>query len=289
MKSFALIFASVILSIGIIHFFGVASPSQTSGNDSSKMKESVYERVLRTKTLRCGYFVEPPITMRDENKDTFSGIAPDLVRIIAKELDIQIEWAEQLNFATFQQDLNNNRYDMVCGGIFILPRAGLTDYSNPYLFVSANGYVKKGNNRFQGKAIDDLNTPEITISGLDGEGATYSASKRLPDANMVVLPQLSNISDMLLEVSTGKTDIAFVLPSVFADFNKNNPDKLQRAGLKEPIDTYAVSFAVPRNEYAFKSLINNMLTQLQTSGELERVVRKHDQKGHFTVPFHSKK
>jgi len=249
----------------------------------AQQKESTYDRVMRTHSMRCGYFIEPPFTIRDENTGHMWGIAVDLVQAIAKELDIKIEWSEQISFATFPQDLQSGRYDAVCGSVFTLPRAGVIDYTTPYAFVPVYGYVKPANRTFD-RSFDAIDWTKATIAGLDGEGATTAARKMLPQAKFEVLPQLSNISEMLMLTATGKADISFVLPSVFADFDKTNPGVLRQAKLDKPLYVYAVAFGIPRDQMEFKSMLDNTLTQLTTSGELAAIHQKYDPTGMFRQP-----
>ncbi len=250
---------------------------------SSAMADNVYDRVMKTRTIECGYFVEPPFTIRNEVTGEFSGIAVDLIEMIANDLNLKVKWKEQMSFATFQDDLNNNKYDIVCGGIFVLPRGGRADYTNSFSYASMIGYTQPDNKKFD-KPFNNVDWSKETIAGLDGEGATTAAQKLLPEAKMNVLPQLSSISEMLMLVSTGKADIGFVLPSVFKNFNETNPGKLREAKLGRPLYTYDVSFAVARNQYEFKSMINNSLRQLIASGELKDLFTKYDPDGYFDFP-----
>ncbi len=245
--------------------------------------DSVYNRVMEKRTIDCGYFVEPPFTLKDEATSEYSGLAVDLTKMIAKELDLKVNWKEQISFATFPEDLNANKYDMVCGSIFALPRAGRMDYTSPYAYVSMVGYVRPDNEKLD-KAFNDVDWSDVTIVGLDGEGATTAAQKLLPEAKMQVLPQLSNISEMLLTVASGKADVAFVLPSVFEDFNKANPGKLRKAKLDKPLYSYAVGFGIAKGQEEYKALINNVLRQYTVSGELKSLFEKHDPDGFFEYP-----
>ncbi len=246
-------------------------------------KESVYDRVTRTGKIRCGYFVEAPFTIKNENTGEFSGLSVDLAKLLAKELNLELEWAGEISFATITEDLNNNRYDMICGSVFVLPRAGVMDYTNPYAHVSVQGYVRPDNTNFD-KSFDDVSWKNVKIAGLDGEGATTAAQKLLPQAQLEILPQLSSISEMLMLVSTGKADIGFVMPSVFEEFNKNNPNKLRKAELNKPLYTYAMSFGIARGQEEFKAMMNNALLQASVSGELGALFQKYDPNGFFKQP-----
>ena len=86
---------------------------------------------------------------------------------------------------------------------------------------------------------------------------------------------------MLLAVETKKADIAFVLPTVFASYNKNNAGKMRHAKLGKPIYKMAVGFGIARNQHAFKNMIDNIITQLHVSGELNALTNKHDPSGMF--------
>ena len=252
--------------------------SQRDKRENVSYQESVYERVMRTKTIRCGYFVEAPFTYYDHKKDGYHGIAIDLVRMIAKDHNLKIEFVEEINFATFGQDLKNGRYDMVCGGVFVLPRGGINDYSNSYAQVPVYGYVRADNGSFD-KPFDQINWSHVKISGIDGEGATTAAQRIYPEAKMIILPQLSSISEMLMAVHAGKADIGFVMPPVFEQFKKTNSTLLKKAELGRPLYKYEVSFPIKHGETEFKALINNAIRQYKTSGELASLHKKYDPKG----------
>ncbi len=275
MKYFSALVIGLVLGFG---FWNIGSSGTTTSIHQAK--ESVYERVMASKTIRCGYFIEPPFTVQNPNTGEFSGLSVDLINEIAKSHDLKVEWVEGISFATFPQDLQNNRYDMVCGSVFIMPRSGQTDYSQSYIHVPIHGYVRQNDTRFD-KDFDIIDWNNIKISGLDGEGATAAVQKIIPQAKLDILPQLSNISEMLLTVQTGKTDIGFVLPTVYEDYNQSNPNKLRRAELNKPLYTYAVSFGIARGQNEFKNMINNAITQLRVSGELEQIINKHDPKKLF--------
>ncbi len=274
------------ITIGICALFlviGSGFYAQTETH-AKPQKESVYERVIRTGKLRCGYFIESPFTMKDENTGEFSGLSVDLAKMLAKNLNLELEWTEEISFATFPQDLKNKRYDMVCGSVFVISERGkFMDYTNPYAFVSVLGYVRPETIQFD-KDFDTVNWDNVKIAGLDGEAASIVAKKLLPQAKMEILSQLSSISEMLMLVSTGKADIGFVLPSVFENFNAHNPNKLRQAGLDRPLYKYAMSFGVARGQEEFKSMMNNALLQVSTSGELNTLFKKYDPNGYFEQP-----
>ena len=246
--------------------------------------DPVLDRVLKTKTLRCGYFAEPPFTFYDPNSGEFSGFAVELAQMIAKDLGLKIEWSEEIAFDTFGQDLQNGRYDMVCGSAFYHARAASTFYSMPYAYVPVHGYVLKDNKSFD-RDFNGINWSKTRISGIEGGGGTRAVKKFIPEAELIILPQRSSIAEMLLQVQTKKTDIGFVIPTVFEEYNKNNPGKLKQAELGKPLYQYAVGFATPRGAHDFRQMINQQLQQYIASGELHALATKYDPKGLFKYPI----
>ena len=53
-----------------------------------KEKESVYERVIRTGKIRCGYAVWQPVLMKDPNTGAFSGVYYDYMNLLAARLGL---------------------------------------------------------------------------------------------------------------------------------------------------------------------------------------------------------
>jgi ABC-type amino acid transport substrate-binding protein len=256
---------------------------QADADATAKPVETAYSRMMRTGILRCGYFAEAPFTLIGPDNKPDAGIAFDLANQIAKELGLKVEWAQEVNFATIPEDLAAGRYDAVCASLFVLPRGGKTDYTRPYTFVSAYGYVRKGDMRFDG-AFDRIDWPSRTIAGVDGEGATTAARKLLPQAKFEILPQSAQVADMLNTVVTGKADIGFVMPGVFASFDRNNPGVLVKAGLDKPLYTYALSFGLPTEQPGLKDMLDNVIVQLTASGELQAIIDKYDPTGMFIRP-----
>ena len=252
-------------------------------NSNLAHADAVLDRVLKSKTLRCGFFVEAPFTIYNPNTGAFSGLSVELAEMIAKDLGFKLEWSEEIAFDTFGQDMQNGRYDMVCAGIFTLPRAASMFYSMPYAYAPVHGYVVKGNTNFD-KDFESIDWKDIKVSGIDGEGATAAVERLIPETELVTLPQRSTTAEMLLQVQTKKTDIGFVLPTVFEEYNKNNPGKLKQAEPGKPLYQYAVGFATPRSAHDFRQIINQQLQQYIASGELHELAAKYDPKGLFKYP-----
>lgn len=63
-------------------------------------KESVYDRVIRTRAIRCGYIILPPEFSKDVNTGVFSGASYDIAEEIGRRLHLKVDWTEEVNFQT---------------------------------------------------------------------------------------------------------------------------------------------------------------------------------------------
>lgn len=282
MKHITTIIISALVALGV----GYLQPTTSSKNSSitttsdSSEKSSVYSDVLKRGSIRCGYFEEAPFTIKDLKTGKMYGIAVELMEMIGKDLGLKVEWVESVNFGTLVQDLQNKRYDAICSSVFILPRGGQIDYTTPYTIVPVYGYVRPDDVRFD-QELMSVDWTTMRIAGIDGEGATTIATKLLPNVQFMRLPQSSQIAEMLLSVVQKKADIGFTMPSVYAEFNKNNPDVLKQAQTPTPLYKFAVAFAVKPNEAAWKNTLDYMLRQYTVSGELARLMDKYDTEKYF--------
>jgi ABC-type amino acid transport substrate-binding protein len=212
-----------------------------------------------------------------------SGIAVELAESIAHDIGLKLEWAQSVNFSTLTEDLAQGRYDAICASVFNLSRAGRIDYTLPYAYVPVYGHARVGDSRFD-SGFASVDWSKVTVAGLDGEGATNAALQALPQAQFAILPQGSQIAEMLLSVADSKADIAFVLPTVFGSFNANNPGKLVRVQSDRPLYTFAVSFGIKPGEFAFKNMLDISLRQRIASGQLGALFAKYDPSGFFFQP-----
>ena len=238
-------------------------------------KESVYERVMRTKELRCGYFIEHPLTIADlspkANTGKLTGIVPDITHELGTALGLKIIWTEEMNASTMIEGLNTGRYDALCAGIMVLAsRAGLMEHSTPFLFTPLMAYVRADDTRFD-QDIFTANAPHYTIAGLDGSGKTLLALQDFSKAQLLMLPQFSSFAELFINVAHKKADMTFTIPAEFYQYNAHNPGKLKEAGLYNVIP---ISFAYRRGEVALKSMLDTAFLTLTTNGKLDKIINK---------------
>lgn len=270
---------AIVVSVAI----SVSATWMLLGQHRVAAKQSVYDHVINSGVLRCGYFPEAPFTIIDPNTGKKSGIAIELAEKVADELNLKIEWVSAENFGALTEDLRNGRYDAICASTFNMPRAGRIDYTIPYAYVPVFAYTKKGRSDFDGK-LNQLDWSKVRLAAIDGEGPTIAARRKMPDAQFVTLPPASQLSELLNTVVDNKADMAFVIPTIFKQFDANNPGKLQKIVTDQPFYLFNVGFGLKPDEAGMKNMLDFVIRNMMTNGQLDALYKKYDPEGLLLQP-----
>ncbi len=243
----------------------------------AKDGESTYERVVRTKTLKCGYIIYPPELSVDPNTKELSGIVYDVIEEIGKQTGIEIDWAEEVGIAEAFDGLYTNRYDAVCASYFENPpRATRAIFTNPLNYTASFAYARIDDNRF-GDNFNIINDPAITVAVIDGEISQFIAKEDFKKSNIFALPQLaSNPTSALVALENKKADIVFSSKATAKQYMKKNPGKVKLIS-ENPVQAYSQSLAsFHPDDYQMKFLFDSSLRALYASGFIEKTLKKHD-------------
>ena len=87
-----------VASIALISFNSISPviPQIITPAWSQESDHSVYDRVQKTNTIRCGYSTWDPLFYIDPKTGEKHGIFHDLMEEAGKRLDIKIVWAEEI-------------------------------------------------------------------------------------------------------------------------------------------------------------------------------------------------
>ena len=268
MSLLALIVA--LCALGLSYF-------QSPAHQAAK-QESAYEHVMRTGILRCGYVIDPPHVIKDPNNGQISGVIPDLINEAGKLLQIKIDWAEEVGWGNTVEALRSHRVDAICTDYWMEPLEGrYVGYTMPLYFAGLAPYVRTNDTRFD-KEFSKINDPAITIATTDGDVTNYIAQMSFPKSKIFSMPNMTDVSTNLLNVMTGKADIAFADIAVARRFEKNNPGALKRLMPDQPFMVFPATIALPQGDVALKTMLDSALTQLLYSGFTDRTL------DHYNVP-----
>lgn len=238
--------------------------------------DPMYDRVTRTGRLRAAYAVYVPFLMKDPNTKKFSGIGYDVLALAAKRLNLTLEMTEEVSWGTMIEGLKTNRYDIIACPVWAnAKRAKVADFSRPLCFSTLSAYTKYGDKRLD-SSLKDLNSGKYKVACLDGEMAEMIVRTDYPNAKKLSLPQMSDFSEVLLSVSTGKADVAFVEPVIAHNFLKHNPKSIQNITPAAPLRVFPNGFMFNAGEDRFKSMLNFTLDEIANNGELEKILKKYE-------------
>lgn len=276
---FAQLLLTILIALGVS--FGVAHFNKpTTAVDT---KETAYERILRTGTIRCGYATWPPLFKKDINSGVFGGLTHDFSMALADSLKLKIDWAEEIVFSTYLQDIASGRYDMECsGGWPNAMRGKLAYYSLPYGYVPLRVVVRPDDARFDSDSTM-INAPNVRVVGADAQTSSVIQSIRFPRSQLISLQQDMSAADQILNVVTGKADVALVDAVTAAEYVKVNPGTVKIIAHDPPIHMIPLTFTIPHDE-RLRGMFDEATRQLIFNGTAESIIEKNDLTGMVLLP-----
>jgi len=271
------IIAVAVIVFALGHFF-YAHPEERAAASVSKdstQKESVYDRVMRTGTIRCGYLTYSDWLAKDPQTGKLNGMFVEVMDEVSRLTNLKIEWVEEVGWGNMLAGLESNRYDLVCMPVWeSLERLQGADFSDAVFYNLIYAWVRDGDNRFLDVAA--LRKAEnIKVSAIDGDAAGQIAKEDFPNASLLSLPQLAGIPEMLANVANNKADVTFQAPFAAAEFNQASNIKLKRLGA-EPVRFFKTAFPMKKNEDEFRKFLNGAIWQITANGKLEQILQKYE-------------
>ena len=271
-KTAVLALVLALAALGIVVFRPAFGPGA-----GQSQKEAAFERVMRTRTLRCAYASWPPYFMINPNTKAMSGINHDIMEAIGKAANLKIEWLEEAGYGQFPDNLRSGKQDAFCSGVRLsTARAQRVELSTAVAYAPLYAYVRDDDARFDGK-LDVLNDEKASIAVVDGSTIEAVAKTTFPKAQLYSLPQMSDEAQVLDAVAAHKADVVFTEAADIVYYNKNNAaKKLRRVAAVPPLRTLAAVFAVAKGEWELRDLLNAAIHELQGDGAIGRLLVKYE-------------
>lgn len=272
------LFLNVSLRAVIICLFVFAVCGCEQQKKQVSIKANAYERIIQAKKIRVGYVSVPPGCIVDPATKKFSGITVDILRQIGKNTDLQIDFVEEVGWATMIEGLNSGRYDMIGSNTWANPiRGKLTTLSKPIYYSGIGVWVRLNEKRL---SKDDnwasLNRPDIKLGVMDGSTGAAIAKAQFPNAKHVTYTDLTGEPQLFLELVAKKIDVVFAEPAQGTDYLKNNPANIKNIAANSPIRIFANVYVLPKGEFQLKGMIDTALEDLQNSGFVDQVLKKYE-------------
>lgn len=248
---------------------------------TASSKGDLGQKVLANKEIRVGYVVYPPQLIKDPNTGQLSGIFYDALNEAGKKLGVKINWVAETGWGTMLEDLKAGRFDMIGSPVWqSSPRSTQADFTIPLMYSVIGAYTKPNEHRFD-TDYNAINSPNVKISVVDGELAQTIAKEQFPNAQVVSLPQNASVSQSMLNVASGKADVAFIELPLANDYIKNNPGSIRNVQPNNPLRINGNVMVIPQNQMVFKEMLDTAIGEEINSGFIDSLVAKYKQKGQF--------
>lgn len=243
----------------------------------------VYDKIMQTKEIDCGYFVWVPYVNKDPNTGNVSGINYEFMEEIGKILGVKINWKEEVSAATAIEGLNTGRYDVMCASLwpddFRLQNSLMSEpefYNPVYVVVRGDDY------RFDSEGLKRLNSSDVVFGGIDGDVTYTVAQEVFPEAKLLALPQMANGSDLLVSLSTRKVDALVIDKGSVGDYNTANEAKVRVIESFGPVMVFKESLVVRKGEVKLMEELNRALGTLRESGKVDQILKNYNEYGYMS-------
>ena len=247
----------------------------------SASRETGYERMMHSGTLRCGYSVWPPFFEVDVNTGQLKGLVKEVSDDIGNILHVKMEYVP-IAVGDAPQALASGKIDAACGdGPWILAAIKNLNYTESYLYAGVRLYGRADDKRI----VNDitLNNPSITFVGLDGDLTTDLVQRLYPKANLRTLPGTADPPQMFMDIATHKADYIITDPLSVSLFMKNNPGKIRQMADKTAA-FYGAGFSVAKDDIQLLLTLNEATKAAIDTGLIDKVIMTYDPKGMFLLP-----
>lgn len=268
----------ILISLLIV---GASNPTSAANTD----KESVYDRVMRTGTIRCGYGLWSVYLSKDPNTGKMGGIYYDYMEALGKNLGLKIEWTEEAGWGNYITALENKRFDAFCTVVTLnAERARQADFLTPIFYMGSDIFVAEGDKRFDGN-LAAINKPDVTMITYEGDIYSKISAAEFPKSRKFELPQNASSAELFSSLATHKGDVLLVDSSSAYEYMEKNPGKIRKAKLPSPFRASPEGVSIKGGEYRFQRMLDIATIELLTNGTIDTILKKYDPKGIAHIPL----
>ena len=224
----------------------------------------VLDRIMKKGELVVGTAGSmPPLNMTTKNGEII-GLEADLAGYIADAMDVKLK-LQAMSFSELLPALESGKVDMILSGMTITPRRNLkVAFVGPY-FVTGKAFLTKVKRIASAKKASEVNSPDTTLTALQGSTSQLFVEKSIPKARLVTAKNYDEAVNLVIEekVDAMIADYPICMLSVF-----RYPDK-GLLSLFTPITYEPIGIALPANDPLLVNWLENLLNSLKGSGQLE--------------------
>ncbi len=263
------IIGRICLLVGAALFISGCTPNSTS---SPTVTSSALDHIQSRGEMHVGYLVWEPTVVRDPRTGELSGIYPDMVVQIAKNLNVKVVWVET-TLANFAAGLNTGQFDFCVGATFVtIPRAASVKFTQPVAYVG-NSAVIKADGSLKPKRIEELNNPGVKIALLQGQALEEFCRRNLPQATLLALSG-GDLTAPLTAVSSGQADIGFMNSVTVAKYVAKHPEVRAVFTGEQSVEILPLAWTTTGNDTRMCDFLNSSITYIKATGRLAEYQQK---------------
>ena len=255
----------VAMLVAAVLVAGSAQLAMAAGGTVS----SVLDRIQAKKELVVGTAADmPPLNMTTKEGQII-GLEVDIASLFAGGMGVKLTLT-QVKFNDLLPALEAGQVDMVISGMTILPERNLrAAFVGPY-FASGKSILTKAANADALSDSSKINNPDKVLVTLKGSTSQLFVERVFPKAKLVLTDDYDQAVAMVRDDKAHAmvADYPICQVSVF-----RYPDA-KLATLKNPISYEPLGIALPAGDPLLVNLVQNMLSTLEKSGELELLMQK---------------
>lgn len=246
-------------------------------------RQSVYDRVMESGKIRCGYAVAPPYISLDVNTGEMGGMMYEYVEQMAENLGLEVDWTEEVGWGDYITALQSRRIDAFCvGATRIASRALHVDFLSPVMFMRADIFIRADDNRFE-EDTRLLNDPEITFVVMEGDIYEKIMRRDFPEAQFLTLTQMTQGSDLMMSIHSGKADATITEVLWTKTYTDSNPGQIRRLTIDDPYDVSPFAISVLAGEDRFRRMLENATMEMIDNGTIDQIIDKVDAEGTYIM------
>lgn len=269
MRTILIVLLAVFVSVLAVK---ILDKNEISGQAAAS--NEVYDRVVKSGTIRCGYSPWPPFVDKDPNTGKMSGILVDILDEIGKELNLKIDWAYETGYGNYTEDLNTGRFDVMCATLWAdSGRIRNSLLIDPFLYTGVYIITRADDTRFD-LSFAGLNDPGMTVAGVDGDITLTMANNIFPQSQKLSLPAISSPAQLMDNVATRKADASFADLGFFNSYIRENPGKL-KALTQNPAWVFGERMAVKNGEYRLKYMLDTAISEIVNAGKTAEIIKRY--------------
>jgi len=235
-------------------------------------EDSVLARIRRDGVINVGYAQTGPWFYKDAKSGELGGIYKDVVDMLAKEIQIKVDWKE-VTFANSTVGLRRGDYDLFGSSlVYLVQRALVASYVGPLYSKGTLFLIHKDNvERF--KTAADLNDPNVTISVTTGASEEPRIPLMLPKGPKVITTS-GQVTLGAEPVRAKRADAWISGDSDVLLFAKRNETWAAVVDPDHPLDRRPNTWVI-YGDPEWKQFLDFWCAYLVVNGEIERLLKHH--------------